>query len=132
MGTIVNFGIKLKKLRTTQELSQDDLAKKLGLKRATISSYERGAMLPSVEVQMCIRDRDGTITRDFPPTIEELAECEPVYEEIEGFSGDLENCRSYDELPDSCKRYIEKLEELCECPIKMVGVGPARDQNLER
>ncbi|RGX56927.1 XRE family transcriptional regulator [Anaerotruncus sp. AF02-27] len=50
MGTIVNFGIKLKKLRTTQELSQDDLAKKLGLKRATISSYERGAMLPSVEV----------------------------------------------------------------------------------
>ena len=64
--------------------------------------------------------------------IEELAECEPVYEEIEGFSGDLENCRSYDELPDSCKRYIEKLEELCECPIKMVGVGPARDQNLER
>ena len=30
------------------------------------------------------------------------------------------------------KRYIVELERLCECPIKMVGVGPARSQNLER
>ncbi|MGI5966802.1 MULTISPECIES: adenylosuccinate synthase [Anaerotruncus] len=103
-----------------------------GLTALAINKIDTLSNLGSLKVCVAYKKADGTITRDFPPTIEELAECEPVYEEIEGFSGDLENCRSYDELPDSCKRYIEKLEELCECPIKMVGVGPARDQNLER
>ena len=70
--------------------------------------------------------------RDFPPALEELAECEPVYETVKGFTGDISKCRSFDELPADCKAYIAKLEELCECPIKMVGVGPSRDQNLER
>ena len=39
---------------------------------------------------------------------------------------------SLDELPQICKDYILKLEELCECKIAMVGIGPDRSQILER
>ena len=49
-----------------------------------------------------------------------------------GFDDDITGCQSFDELPQLCKDYIARLEELCECPVKMVGVGPSRAQNLER
>ena len=72
------------------------------------------------------------MVEDFPATIEELAQCQPVYEELEGFEGDLSSCRSFEELPAACKNYIQELERICQCPIRMVGVGPSREQNLER
>ncbi|MDE5565227.1 MAG: adenylosuccinate synthase [Oscillospiraceae bacterium] len=75
---------------------------------------------------------DGTQLRDFPSSLEELAECSPVYEEFPGFDEDVTACRSFDELPETCRKYIERLEELCECKVCMVGVGPDRDQMIER
>lgn len=75
---------------------------------------------------------DGTQLHDFPSSLEELAECSPVYEEFPGFDEDVTACRSFDELPETCRKYIERLEELCECKVCMVGVGPDRDQMIER
>ena len=75
---------------------------------------------------------DGTKLRDFPSSLEELAECAPIYEEFPGFDDDISACRSFDELPEVCRRYIERLEELCECKVVMVGVGPDREQQIER
>lgn len=103
-----------------------------GLTALAINKIDTLSGLGTLKVCVAYEKADGTVIRDFPPTIEELAECKPVYEEIEGFEGDLSQCKKYEDLPESCKRYIEKLEKLCECPIKMVGVGPSRDQNLER
>ncbi|MEM1484625.1 adenylosuccinate synthase [Oscillospiraceae bacterium PP1C4] len=103
-----------------------------GLTALAINKIDTLSNLGSLKVCVAYKKADGTVIRDFPATIEELAECQPIYEEIDGFEGDLTGCRNYDELPASCKRYIEKLEQICECPVKMVGVGPSRDQNLER
>lgn len=103
-----------------------------GLTALAVNKIDTLSNLGKLKVCVAYRRADGTTTRDFPPTIEELAMCEPVYEELEGFEGDLSGCRSFDGLPENCKRYIKRLEELCECPIKMVGVGPSREQNLER
>ena len=75
---------------------------------------------------------DGTKLRDFPSSLEELAECAPIYEEFPGFDDDISACRSFDELPEVCRKYIERLEELCECKVVMVGVGPDREQQIER
>ena len=103
-----------------------------GLTGLAINKIDTLSNLGKLKICVAYQKADGTILRDFPPTIEELAECSPVYEEVDGFTGDLSACHSYDELPDACKRYIEKLEEVCGCPIQMVGVGPSREQNLER
>lgn len=103
-----------------------------GLTGLAINKIDTLSGLGKLKVCVAYEKADGSIIRDFPPTIEELAECKPVYEEIEGFDGDLSCCKAYGDLPESCKRYIERLEQLCECPIKMVGVGPSREQNLER
>ena len=103
-----------------------------GLTGLAINKIDTLSGLGKLKVCVAYEKTDGSIIRDFPPTIEELAECKPVYEEIEGFEGDLSLCKAYEDLPESCKRYIERLEQLCECPIKMIGVGPSREQNLER
>lgn len=103
-----------------------------GLTALAVNKIDTLSGLGTLKVCVAYEKADGTVIRDFPPTIEELAECKPVYEEIEGFEGDLSTCRRYEDLPESCKRYIERLEKLCECPIRMIGVGPSRDQNLER
>ncbi|MDF2567161.1 MAG: purA [Oscillospiraceae bacterium] len=86
------------------------------------------------ELRICVayKKQDGSVLKDYPASLEELALCEPVYEEIAGFTGDLSGCKKFDELPQACKDYIKRLEEVCECPVTMVGVGPARTQNLER
>ncbi len=103
-----------------------------GLTALAVNKVDTLSDIGDLKVCVAYRKPDGTELKDFPPALEELAECEPVYETVKGFNGDISKCRSFDELPEDCKAYIEKLEELCGCPIKMVGVGPSRDQNLER
>lgn len=103
-----------------------------GLTALAVNKLDTLSGMGKLKVCVAYKRSDGTVIRDFPPTIEELADCTPVYEEYMGFNEDISKCGSYDELPAVCKNYIERLEELCDCPIKMVGVGPSRDQNLER
>lgn len=81
-------------------------------------------------VKICVGyELDGEIIKHFPASLEDLEKCKPVYEEMEGW-GDISHIRSYEDLPASVKTYIARIEELCECKITMVGVGPNRDQNI--
>ena len=86
------------------------------------------------ELKICngYKKPDGSVIKHFPASLEELCECEPVYEVAEGFDEDISKCRTFDELPEACKKYIERLEELCECHVAMIGVGPDRTQIIER
>ena len=103
-----------------------------GLSSLVINKLDTLAGLDTLKVCVAYKKPDGTTVRDFPPTLEGLEGCEPVYEEFPGFTEDLSACRSFDELPEVCRKYIARLEELCECPVSMVGVGPDREQVIER
>lgn len=84
-------------------------------------------------LKICVSYQCGDkVLEHFPTTLEELSRCVPNYIEMPGFEGDLSGCKSFSELPQDAKNYIAKIEELCDCPVSMVGVGPARTQNLER
>ena len=103
-----------------------------GLDALAINKLDTLANIDTLKICVAYKKPDGTIINHFPAALEELEGCTPVYEEAEGFTEDISSCRSFDELPENCKKYIEKLEELCGCPIKMVGVGPDRSQIIER
>ncbi len=103
-----------------------------GLSSLVINKLDTLAGLDTLKVCVAYKKPDGTTVKDFPPTLEGLEGCEPVYEEFPGFSEDISGCRSFDELPEICRNYISRLEELCECPVSMVGVGPDREQVIER
>ncbi|MBQ3054761.1 MAG: adenylosuccinate synthase [Oscillospiraceae bacterium] len=75
---------------------------------------------------------DGEIIKDFPADLDDLARCKPIYEEFEGFPENISDVKSYDEFPASVKKYVEAVEEMCGCPISIIGIGPARDQIIYR
>lgn len=72
---------------------------------------------------------NGEIIKHFPASLEDLEKCTPVYEEMDGW-GEISHIRTYEELPQTVKNYIARIEELVGCKITMVGVGPNRDQNI--
>jgi len=73
---------------------------------------------------------EGTI--DFPANTELLAECEPVYEEMEGWKEDIGQVREFSRLPQSTQRYLEKIEGLTQTPIHIVSIGEQRDATIVR
>ena len=103
-----------------------------GLSKLAINKLDTLGGIGTLKICVGYKKPDGTTTKDFPPTLEELAGCEPIYEEFPGFDEDISKCKSFDELPQVCKDYIARLEELCECKVAMVGIGPDRSQILER
>jgi adenylosuccinate synthase len=61
---------------------------------------------------------------------EDVATCEPVYEELPGWSDTTFGARSWDVLPAAAQRYLRRLSELVGAPIDMVSTGPDRDETI--
>ncbi len=76
--------------------------------------------------------KDGKTITDFPASLEDLSRCEPVYEEMEGWSDEIGDVRSFEALPENAQKYIHRIEELTGVPAAIVSVGPGRDQTIER
>jgi adenylosuccinate synthase len=66
---------------------------------------------------------------EYPPTtVTELERAIPIYETLSGWQDDISNARTADDLPKSAIDYINRIAELCAVPIKVVSVGPERQQ----
>ena len=74
---------------------------------------------------------DSTVTTDFPVTVD-LAKCKPVLEVLPGWKCDIIGIRSYEELPENCRKYVEFIEERIGYPITMVSNGPKREDIIYR
>jgi adenylosuccinate synthase len=72
----------------------------------------------------------GTTLETLPAALETFENCQPVYEELPGWKTDITGARSFEELPETARAYVRRLEELAGCPIVMVSVGPRRDQTI--
>ncbi|WP_151447745.1 adenylosuccinate synthase [Lacisediminimonas profundi] len=73
---------------------------------------------------------DGRDVDIFPSGAEEAALCEPVYEEMPGWSETTVGARSMDALPPAAIAYIKRIEELIKVPIDMVSTGPDREETI--
>jgi len=75
----------------------------------------------------------GGKRRDILPVgAEELAECEPIYEEIPGWSQRTLGVRDLSDLPEAARRYLQRIEEVCEVPIDLISTGAERDDTIVR
>lgn len=75
---------------------------------------------------------DGELLEDIPVFGEDISKVEVEYEELDGWSQDISQLKSYDALPQNAKNYIARIEELIDCPIHAVSVGPERSQLILR
>jgi adenylosuccinate synthase len=84
--------------------------------------------LETLRVAVRYRSREGALLDSFPYHQSILHSATPEYEELPGFSGDLQQCRSEDDLPPEARSYLDYIAEFVGVPIRLVGVGPSRDQ----
>lgn len=73
----------------------------------------------------------GQVTQDFPYT-PDLSDCEPVYQMLPGWTGDITSARKFDQLPKNARDYVLFAEKHLGCPIQYVSVGAERAQLIER
>lgn len=84
------------------------------------------------EIPVCVGyEVDGEVTKEFPVTWK-LEQAKPVYEVLPGWKCDIRGIRTYEELPENCRRYVEFIEEQLGYPVTMVSNGPGRDDMILR
>ncbi|MHC6527333.1 adenylosuccinate synthase [Vibrio sp. V39_P1S14PM300] len=66
------------------------------------------------------------------PIWPQTAALSPVYEQMESWSEDITACRKFEDLPVAAQKYVLRIEELMGVPVKMVSVGPGREQMIMR
>ncbi|EKQ57754.1 MULTISPECIES: adenylosuccinate synthase [unclassified Clostridium] len=100
-----------------------------GLTSLAVTKIDTLAGLEKIKVCVGYKFND-TVIDYFPASLEDLAKCEPIYEEFDGWDDSVADVRSYDELPENVKKYLARISEFTDTKISIVGVGPKRDQTM--
>jgi adenylosuccinate synthase len=89
-------------------------------------------------IKACVAyEIDGKVVEDFPYSIagadgQTAPNVKPIYTELPGWQCPLSQMTSEDEFPEEFNNYLSFLEEELEVPIRIVSVGPDREQTIER
>jgi adenylosuccinate synthase len=79
-------------------------------------------------LKICVGYRLGNRVLDYLPAgVTEQAAVEPIYEEIEGWSGTTHKARSWRDLPAAAVKYVRRVEELIGSQVALVTTSPERD-----
>lgn len=82
-------------------------------------------------IKICTGYRyNGQLLPEYPASLEVLEQVEPVYEDMPGWKTDISACKTYDELPEAARKYVERISELVGVPLGIVSVGPNRSQTI--
>lgn len=82
-------------------------------------------------IKACVAYRleDGTETEEFPYEIDKV---EPIYKELPGWQTDMTKMTSEEQFPKAFKAYVDFLEDFLQTPIRIISIGPDREQTIER
>ncbi|HHW40112.1 MAG TPA: adenylosuccinate synthase [Syntrophomonadaceae bacterium] len=100
-----------------------------GLSGLIITKLDVLDHMPKVRLCTAYR-RGGEVLKEFPASLRVLRECEPVYEELDGWQQDTSGIRRYEDLPEAARRYLQRISEITGVPVVMVSVGPDREQTI--
>ncbi|MEQ1668047.1 MAG: adenylosuccinate synthetase, partial [Sulfuriferula sp.] len=82
-------------------------------------------------LQICVGYKLADGYSDILPVgAETLSDCEPVYEEMPGWSDTTVGIKEYDQLPANARAYLARMEALCGVPIDMISTGPDREETI--
>jgi adenylosuccinate synthase len=84
--------------------------------------------LDPLRVAVRYRGSEGAVFEEFPYHQSIIHTAAPEYEELPGWEGDISGCRSEADLPREARDYLAAIADSAGVPIRLVGVGPGRDQ----
>jgi len=98
-----------------------------GITGLSLNSIDVLTGLPTLKICTAYRYR-GQLIDTYPASLHVLSECEAVYEELPGWTEDLSEAKTLDDLPVNARRYIERISQLTGIPIAIFSVGRNREQ----
>jgi len=88
---------------------------------------------PFPAIKLCVGYRKGeTLIPHVPALLDNLDNAAPVWEEVEGWEIDTTATRAYGELPPQLHHYVDVIESKLGASVRYIGVGPSRDQLIDR
>lgn len=82
-------------------------------------------------VQIGVGYNIGGVRHDiFPVGAEALEHCEPIYDEMPGWTESTVGIKRYEDLPLAAKNYLKRMEEVCGVPVDIISTGPERDETI--
>jgi adenylosuccinate synthase len=102
-----------------------------GFTQLAINKLDVLSGMPELRIATAYRI-NGKLTEDFPMTLPEIEQAEPVYETLPGWDEDVTGARCYEDLPGDARRYVERVEALAGVPVEIVSIGPGRDATISR
>lgn len=98
-----------------------------GITNLCLNSIDVLSGLESVKI--CVAyDLDGERIDYYPASTEKLNRCQPIYEELPGWSEDITGVRRFEDLPVNAQNYVKRVTELVGVDLLTFSVGPDRDQ----
>ncbi len=75
---------------------------------------------------------NGQVLESFPASLDILEKVDVIYETLPGWKQPTTGVKTYEELPDNAKKYVEAIEGFIGVPIKYIGTGPGREEMILR
>ncbi|MGP3942935.1 MULTISPECIES: adenylosuccinate synthase [Streptomyces] len=83
-------------------------------------------------IPVCVAyEIDGKRVEELPYSQTDFHHAKPIYEALPGWSEDITQAKTFDELPKNAQKYVQALEEMSGAPISAIGVGPGRDETIQ-
>lgn len=85
------------------------------------------------KIKVCVGYKlNGEVIDYVPASLEDLALCEPLYEEFDGWDDSVQEATCYEEMHPNARTYIERIEELVGIKVSIISVGPKRSQTFKK
>ena len=87
--------------------------------------------LPEVKIGRAYK-HNGKILNSMPSCLKTMSEIEVIYETMPGWTEDISEARTFEDLPVNAQRYVLRVQELLGVPIRWIGCGANRLDMIDR
>ncbi len=110
----------------------------VALRRSIINSSVSGLCVTKLDVldgletiRICVGyEIDGEPITGLPVAVDRFADCQPVYEDMDGWSESTVGATTHADLPENTQKYLARIEELAGVPLDIISTGPDREQTI--
>jgi adenylosuccinate synthase len=83
------------------------------------------------EIKICVGyELEGKEIADLPVDLKKLQKCTPIYEVLKGWQQSTSGVSQLDSLPKEATKFISRIQELTQTPIKIISTGPKRHETI--
>lgn len=101
-----------------------------GITHLSLNSIDVLTGLETIKICTAYQTSTGELIEYYPASLKLLADCQPIYETLPGWTEDITGCRRFEDLPLNAQNYVRRITELVGVKLATLSVGPDRNQTM--